>query len=461
MLARFLGRSPALLLLGGGLLLIWGSGGLQCIVQGQEQQLGNQDEFKKEMDNNYYNRKSALLKGERVPAADDKKVMDVMARWYVYQVTFTSAKTNPTAMARVHDQLEKELVDPLLATRFPEGVPGNREFKEKLGKPLADSLRKVLTLDFADNRIAIVNAALMLPVVARLKQEEVGDLLVELLNDKNRHDAVKVYAAKAMREFFPAHMVDFNDKPGDERVKRKFERDNARLQALVSFMDRKEPAPSDEGERDVIRYLRREAIISLADIKVPALWAYKKKQVEGPAAYELLRVLVKGKGAYQPPPSLSERVEAAIGLCRLKDTAGDGDYDPSLAVYAVGLCFADYATEYKTDYTNLVGRKDQKAPKEGSKIPTMPWRILSERFKYAIKDLVANTSKTPPAQANAQRLEKAITGMAESIRAYGAVEDLVGFRKVVDAMKPKTGKLYKMDGPQIEPDSLQERADGN
>jgi hypothetical protein len=457
MLARVLGRSPALLLLGAGLLVVWASGG-----HGQEQQIGNQDEFKKEMDGNYYTRKSALIKGERVPGPDDKKVMDVMARWYVYRVTFNSSKINPAEMAKVHDQLEKDLVDPLLPTRFPEGAPGTRDFKDKLGKPLADSLRKVLALDFADNRVAIVNAALMLPVVAKLKQEDVGDLLVELLKDKNRHDAIKVYAAKAMREFFPAHMVSFDDKPGDEKVKRKFERDSARLQALVTFMDRKDPAPADTGEREVIHYLRREAVISLAHVGVPALWAYKKPRVEGPAAYELLRVLVKGKGAYQPPPSLSERVEAALGLCQLKDTAGDGDYDPSLAIYAVGLCFFDYATEYKTDYTNLVARKDQKNPKEGSKIPTMAWRIQSERFKQAMKDLVANTAKTPLQAKAAQKLALAITPMAESMKAYGTVDDLIGFRKLVDEMRPKTGKLYKMDGPQIEPDSLQDRAaDGN
>src|SRR5205085_2179610 len=96
-------------------------------------------------------------------------------------------------------------------------------------------------------------------------------------------------------------------------------------------------------EREAIRYMRREAITSLAEVGVPALGAFRKKGVvESPAVYELLRVLIKGKGAYEPPTTLAERVEAAIGLCQLKDPEKEADYNASVAVYAVGLCFLDY-----------------------------------------------------------------------------------------------------------------------
>ena len=83
-------------------------------------------------------------------------------------------------------------------------------------------------------------------------------------------------------------------------------------------MKNREKLPTDEGELEALRYLRREAVISLAHAGVPAVSAIKSSgAVKGPVAYELLRVLVKGKGAYNPSPSLSERVEAALGLCLL------------------------------------------------------------------------------------------------------------------------------------------------
>jgi hypothetical protein len=428
-------------------------------ARAQDGQLSNETDLKKEMaDRANGQRRSELFKGTREPkgAADDK-YMDLLARWYVHRVSLVQAKTSPNEMAKLHAELESELVTPLRPSDRPpaEGGPGNKVFVQKLGKPLADRLRQVFALDLAEHRLSVVNAAIMLPEIAKLKQEDVGDLLVELLKDKNRHDAVKLYAAKAMREFFPAHMVNFLDKKEDKDFQLRFKRDSDRLDALVAFMDRKPSAPPDEAESDVIRYLRKEAVTSLGHVGVPALWSHKLPEVKGPAAYHLLRVLVKGKDGYQPAPSLAERVEAALGLCKLQDTAKDVDYDPSMAVYAIGLCFFDFASEYRADHSVIVGRKDPKAIKEGSKIPTLPWKILSVRFQGAMKDLVANTNKTP-AYANAQRLEKEVTRMADQMFKYVQVEDPSVFRRgLVDTIKPKTGKLYKMKGPEIDPASLE------
>src|SRR5262249_11031349 len=161
-------------------------------------------------------------------------------------------------------------------------------------------------------------------------------------------------------------------------------------------------------------------------------------ELKGLAAYQLLRVLVKGKGAYDPPPSLSERVEAAIGLCQLKDPDRDADYDPSVAVYAVGLCFLDFVSEYKKDYVNLTVRtKDPKA----SKVPANCWRIQSARFKQATEDLRVNTKNTP-AQANAQKLARDVGKIADSIITYGPVEESDVLRKMVSTLAPKTGRFY-------------------
>ena len=163
-----------------------------------------------------------LINGDRQPQGqEDQKVMDVAAKWYVQRVTMNSVnKSNPEKLAKYQDELEYELVNAALSPTAQK--KGNKSFVDQMGKHLAASLKEVLVLDMQDNRSALVNAALMLPAIARLKQEDVGDLLVELIKDKDRHDIVKVYAAKAMREFFPAHLLTLADDPKDKKIELKF-----------------------------------------------------------------------------------------------------------------------------------------------------------------------------------------------------------------------------------------------
>lgn len=450
MFARIVGRPVSLLIVGASVIL-------GVVASGQGQQLSNK-ELEAEF-NKTFTVRLKLFSGERPPTAEDQKLMDVTARWYIHRVTWPVGKAEE--WAKLHETLERDLLGPLLS---PSAMKGNRVFVEQLGKHMAKALRQVLTRDFNDdNRVAMLNAALMLPPIARLKQEDVGDLLVELLKDKKCHDAIKLYAARAMREFFPARILTVDDDPKDAKVNVKFKRDTDRVLALTSFIDRKGPVPADEAEREAIRFMRREAVASLAQAGAPALAALKKKGVvEIPVAYELLRVLVRGKEGYDPPPSIAERVEAALGLCHLRDPGANADYDPSVAVYAVGQTFADYATEYQKDYGNIFGRKDPKNIKEGSKIPTMPWRVQSERFKQAVKELVVNTKGTP-AQANAKKLETQVNLVATSIAGYASVQSELGqTRKVADALAPKSGQIYKLKGPQIDPQTLQGApGDGN
>jgi hypothetical protein len=453
MFSRILGRPPAVALFLGLVLVP------AMVSRGRAEQKGNETVMKPEFNSTSQERQK-LLTGVRQPQGkDDEKIMDITARWFVYRVTWSGPKGSITEMAKLHDDLEKQLLYPMLSPN----TKGNRPFIDQFGRHLAKYFKEVLTLDFADadNRMPVVNAALMLPPVARLKQEEIGDLLAELLKDKERNDAVRVYAAKALREFFPARLVTDDDDPKDTKIKTKLKQDKERLQALVDFIDRKGPLPKDENELEAIRYVRREAVMSLAQIGVPALSALKKDgAVEGPAAYELLRVLVKKKGAaYEPLPSVSERVEAALGLCQLKNADAAG-YDPSVAVYAVGLSFHDFAAEFSKDYTNISSRKgDPKNFPKDSKVPTLPFRILSDRYQQGIKDLVAGAKGTP-AQANAKKLEQALIPMAQSIKSYNSVtgSDLTAFRKTVETLAPKTGQLYKLKGPQIDPASLNEAA---
>lgn len=428
-----------------GIVLLWGMIGLG---RSEEKQLGSADivnEFNKSR-----KEREELMRGDRQPQGkEDKKLIETTARYLVYRVTWKAKnEANLKEMEGYHSQLW----DFVKAVQGYGGKEGkNKAFIDQLGKPFADALKEVFVIDFKDNRAGVINAALMLPVIATLKQEPVGDLLADLLNGKEYHDAIKVYAAKAMGEFFPARLWKFQDDPKDPTLKKKLERDTARLDALVSYIKGKSTDTLDESERDVIRYLRREAIISLAKIGVPAIKSMSKEgKVYGPAAYELLRILIKGDGALDPPASLSERVEAAIGLCHLKYQLGDNDYinyDPNLAVYGVALCFLDFASEYSKDFANLNARKKNPG---GTKEPTMAWKIQAERFKAALDDLATrNTQPGTKANDNAKALRDGAGPMADSILKTTQLPDLVPYMNKVVALAPASGKLYTVKGREV------------
>ena len=392
---------------------------------------------------------SELIKGEREPKKEDQKLLDATARWYIYRVGYKGweawNKEHPADMATYHKDLEALVILVLGSSKDNK----NRAFIDQLGPPFQKAFRDVFALELASNQPAVINAALMLPVVSRLKQEAVGDLLVELLVDKDNkyHDAIKVYAAKAMGEFLPAHMWKFTDEPKDTKRKDKFNRDTARFNALVKYIKSKSVDTLDEGERDVIRYLRREAIISLARTGVPALKSLKKEgKVEGPAAFELLQILVKGEGEITPAPSLSERVEAAIGLCYLQYPYGDNidyiDYDPSVAIYGIGLCFLDFANEYSRDFVNLNNR-NKKGEKANTKEPVMAWRIQAERFKAGMEYFDKSTEKSK-AHARAKALRAEINPVADLIKDTKQLSDMVPITNKIAALAPADGKLYTL-----------------
>jgi hypothetical protein len=425
-----------------------------CFVpsgRGQEKQLAG----KNNLEADFAKIKPQLqkfLSGEIVPKGkEDDQLIEGLARWFVFRVTVPSY-----SMEKLHSELEQNLLHPLLAGK------NNKVFIDKLGEPLAKCFKEVLTLSFAENRPAVLNAALMLPPVAKLKQDKVGDLLADLLNDEKVHDAVKSHVVKALAEFYPATI--YSERP-NAKEKAQFERNMKRFKALTDFIQRPVPAGMDE---DAYRFLRREGVISLAQAGVPALSGLDKGSVQGPVAYELMRVLLKkGEGAYKPATTLAERVAAAQGLCSLKDSSPntpnlhDQDilYDPNLAVYAIGLCFHDFMLEYSGKYTELLQRKNLKAIGEGSKIPTMPWRVHNERFKAAAKELVENTANTP-AQAKAKQLEREINRLADSMLKYADVGADVGpLRVMIQSLSPATKKVYNHKGEkglEIDPENLKE-----
>src|SRR5439155_14055972 len=115
--------------------------------------------------------------------------------------------------------------------------------------------KDVFSLPFDENRLGCVNAALLLPKLARMEEEEIGDYLAELVKDPKKHDAIKLYALKGLAAYFPAHEWTVAGAPADAaRKKREIER----IKVVMDFLQRKWDA--SKADDDAIRFLRREAL---------------------------------------------------------------------------------------------------------------------------------------------------------------------------------------------------------
>jgi hypothetical protein len=314
----------------------------------------------------------AYMKAEK--AVEDKKAAEMVAQacaqYYLYRIT--------------HGTMDAHKVQEKFAEMIATGGKAdNKEFVNILGPKLVESMKEVLARQQNPKKdaIVIVNAAIMLPTMAKLKQDDVGNYLVEVIAGKDTHDVVRLYAIKAIKELMPITVQQDGARLDLERKEQNAKRnqDAKHVDALTKFIER--PiivAGLPYGEIEGRRFLRREAIIALAHAGSPAVLAVKeligkKKSPDGMVAPTLLKVLANND--MQPPPSVQEKVEAAIGLLNMK-YPNMPEYNPDLATYLVGKTLVEFATEYNTDLTNF---SDKKRPSY------LPWKDDARRLQEAIK----------------------------------------------------------------------------
>src|SRR5262249_30838088 len=208
---------------------------------------------------------------------------------------------------------------------------------------------------------------ILLPKLARLEEEEIGDYLAGLVKDPKKHDAIKLWALKGLAAYFPAHewtVVAPKDRDGKEIPEARKKREVERSNAVIEFLRRN--WESNHADDDAIRYLRREAIKTLAQAQVPAVEITKDKAV-APVAKTLLKIL-EPKNGMNPSPSLQEKVEAAIGICQIK-VIPNSLYLPDQGIYLVGTFLVEFANEYINDRSSFVGGNSKTR-----KIPKLPWK---------------------------------------------------------------------------------------
>src|SRR5262249_6781592 len=140
------------------------------------------------------------------------------------------------------------------------------------------------------------------------------------------------------------------------------------------------PADANADEIGAHQYVRREAIRALGATRYPI--APKTKAGSCMSALWLQRALNK---EMDPPPSLTEQAEAAIGLCHLQSSLSK-EYNLDAASYEVGKFLVDFIGEYST----------QRATKQG----LIPWKLYRMRLVLAL-DALNSQAKEPGANKEA------------------------------------------------------------
>ena len=378
----------------------------------------NQAQFKK------------FLDGQETPTAKDLPLIEAGAKYYVYRLQWSTIKDDPVALAKAMSDIDRELIQPILS---PNSSKNTQETRNLFGKYLAKSIEEVLNLDFVGFRPSVIHAALTLPSIARLKSDDFGDMLTNLVADKTRHDAIKLYAFHAIPEYFPARQVTDDDDLTIAQIKYRMTRDLKRIEALTKYIEAKHPTPPNANELDALRYVRREAIKALAKAQVPAVAVLKKQDVEGAVAPTLMRVLLKG--GLTPEPSLAEKIEAGLGLCQIK-SAELPAYQPETGIYLVCRMLDEFAGAYNKEFQGL---------KQG-KSPPIPWKIQSERLRLGLDELVKNNKSK-----EADRVARAGKEFLSMIQAHKNLTNPNGLSLVAREVRPTSTVLFKgvKDGPVI------------
>jgi hypothetical protein len=339
-------------------------------VRAQELPAEGIDRLEKSYGRDQRNLIGRLGRGEiNPPRPEDEAVIDLFAKWLIYRFTWKAKyQDDPGGMNKLYNEFDGELST--FAKKDFKDI--NRVFVDKLGKKLILHAKEVLgseadKLPPNDKPIARVNVARVLArLAAEPGQEEVADVFVELLKDKDQNPGVLYWAVVGLRDLLAQGQPRLDDRLGlipPVPMKDK-EREARCIRALIGFIERKLPVTdaTPRGEVRAWQWLRREAVRGLGASRYPAL-VDDKKAITAPTALVLLRVL--RKEGLTPPPDLDEQLEAAVGLARLESKLYDG-YQPDYTAHEIGL----FVSEFGSRNLNEGGEKG--------------WKVMAARLTDAL-----------------------------------------------------------------------------
>jgi hypothetical protein len=407
-----------------GVALLMAAGAKEALAQ--EDQLGNKQTVEapyQKLQPNINQYVAGQIQPTGPNDMEAKTSATVAAKWFVYPMTWKVAReNNRELLPDIVRQFDRFMA---MATRR-DFAARNKAFMELFNQQMISTFKELLARDFKADQVSQVNGCVLLPILARYGDDAFGNYLVELLKDGKLHDALKVHALKGLRAFFVARppVLDVDD----QRVR---EGDAARVAAVLAFVTR--AAPKTPEEVEAYRFIRREAIKALAQSRIPAE-AIDKNGVKTPVALGLMKVLAAEKNGISPPPSLTEKAEAAIGLCRMNTKLDK--YQPEAAVCLVGKFLTEFAAKYREDAPNLKGTE---VP------PLIPWRFYASRLEEGLQEM--NRNARDPAYANKLKTLLANSkGILDSMKRHNTIDEPASLVSAVTAMWPQAPALTPYQG---------------
>jgi hypothetical protein len=328
------------------------------------------------LDGKENSRMSELKNGNRALTEDKKGNDDVLAkaaRYYVYRLTMPKYwgigedDKDKASDPRTMTDLVREVNDQLLVTQIRKKQPlkpNQPEYVKALSADMLKCLREVFSKN--GEPIVRINAARILLILAEAGQEECADTLLTLIENPREIDAVKLYALRGVKELL-AHGTA-------EKGVLKPDVETRCVLTTQAFLTRKVDIPTDPQESAALNYVRREAVRALANSRYPLL--PKNKDEAGRTAWWLLKVA--RRDGMTPDPSVSEQVEAAIGMCQLLP-AKEVQFD--YAAFHVGGAVVDFLNAYA----------QQKNNQEGA---GLAWRLYATRLMIALDELQAHSGNS-------------------------------------------------------------------
>ncbi len=316
---------------------------------------------------------------------EHREAIDMAAQYYTYRLTWDSLNGTPGEVDKVMQAFFQEVNN-----ADSDAVrKGNPVFTELFLKALTQRARDVVQ---TRQQIAAVNAGRMLARLAKAGSEEAGDACLEALqNDKDFLDpkaraGVQYWALQGLGnllERWAEAPADPSAAPAAGAARK--DREAKYVQALVNFLDQfaakggtaPAGAGKDPAEERGLQLFRREAVRALAHYRNPAV-ADEKGNIKVKSALALLKVVAND--GLTPPARLDERIEAAIGVARLRVKALPS-YQPDYAAQQVGYVVVQMGNDVKPSKPNDPNK--------------FPWKVYAAQLGDALEGMRADAKGAP------------------------------------------------------------------
>jgi len=272
-----------------------------------------------------------LFRGDLSANPDNKDhlaAIDYYARYHTYRFA-NPLFHNPSGtktIASLYQEFDRDVQN------LVNGKEKTSECARLFARDVIKYGKKVLNSRYP---LAQVNVAHVLWRSAALGNPELADGVLDILKEPRYNDGVKYWALRGLYDLLKM-AVGHPKLLGPEREEKV-------AAGLIEFIGRKTdvvPGITRKDEIEGVRVLRREAIRALAQLRIPMC---SKKVIP---ALALLRLVANEE--HMPPLREDERMEAAIGLARLRPDK-DKDYQPAYAAQQIALSLTDFATYYTTN----------------------------------------------------------------------------------------------------------------